>query len=74
MKFTLESDGTLVGTRMEFSMTADEIPRMFEERVSPKKHNKMLKRLLRTQPTDVVVSPKLPKSPPVDLVPDPRDN
>lgn len=39
MKLVIESDGTLKGTRVEFSMSADEVPRMLA-----RKRRKKLKR------------------------------
>lgn len=68
MKFSVESDGTLAGTKMEFSMTADEIPQMVE--AYQQRKSKM--RLRRAQPPDVVISPDLPQMPPLRL--DPTEN
>jgi hypothetical protein len=49
MKLIIESNGTLKGTKLEFSMTADEIPKMVE------KHRRRKLRLKRAQPPDIVV-------------------
>jgi len=49
MKLTIESDGTLSGTKLEFAMTGEEIPRMIEA------HNRK-KRLRRRGPPDVVTT------------------
>jgi len=54
MKLIIESNGTLKGTSLEFKMTADEIPKMIAR--------SRQRKLKRTQPPDVVVSPSL--SPP----------
>ena len=51
MKLSIESNGTLKGTKLEFSMTADEVPKMIA------RHRR--RRLKRLQPPDIVVSPDL---------------
>ena len=60
MKLIIESNGTLKGTKVEFKMTADEIPRMIES-------HKRKSRLRRKQPEDVVVSQDLPDTPTLAL-------
>ena len=51
MKLVVESDGTLKGTRLDFQMTADEIPKMIARAKSHKG-----KRLKRIQPPAVATS------------------
>lgn len=54
MKLVIESDGTMKGTKLEFQMTADEIPRMIARSKSGR-----VRKLKREQPPKVapVVSP-----------------
>jgi hypothetical protein len=46
MKLSIESDGTLKGTTVEFKMTADEIPKMIAR--------SRRRKLKRAQPADVI--------------------
>jgi hypothetical protein len=53
MKLSIESDGTLKGTSLEFRMTADEIPKMIS------RHRRRKLKLRSRQPPDIVVDPRL---------------
>lgn len=60
MKLIIESNGTLKGTKLEFSMTADEIPKMID------RHRR--RKLKIAQPPDIVVAPDLPITPTAQLI------